>query len=700
VGQEHARRRERAREHPAPRPAAVPPTSAHDAVIGLQRAAGNRAVAVSLERGRRPAAPVVQRVHVDGAFDENLLQPYDARNRSTRALTPHVYSQDVHYDLTRGATQVDLVVKIRFVTPDDQQIPAADTARRTYIANMCAGVEAAWGSKYVFVTKTHPPPPATGTGTAPAPGAAAPTPVPASGTTAPPAPGTAAPPAAVDVRLPVKFKATPEYSPTDDGTMPIVHVHPQTEAADSSRPGKRIDSGNWFMNMGDYDTNDPNEAVKTAAHEYGHLLGIPDEYSQSNAQMHKLMHQASPTLAAGEDQRLDDAATKYMVLRAMGPSLAQHARAGAARATKALGAKRAHLEQEVRAAIAGLWSDAAVIDAVKAEVTPQLTAGGHPALAGRVDALLRHQGAGVDTGKIARTIVKQEIGAKSIEALVLGALRKAIVGAQRVVIPITNASGQTSTMTVQIGTSQTVNKAASGGALNQAAEKVAGATMDAPAGKGGKAPPSLRPSGSFVSELQALTATWTAGADTLATQAAAIKGKAGDDYRAFAFDATSTADETQLAKFLGGVAETLSSSLGGEAINTFLNSTFATMMQGQIDAITAAVQTEIDSHRTATPTGTSAAPVAAPDPRVAAAVAKVSAKMRALQAAPGTAVPGAKMTGETAAPTTQHTSFTVMSMMGSGNEGGLRIDYLAKILDQFNTQFKKPEEDAFKTETT
>ena len=57
----------------------------------------------------------------------------------------------------------------------------------------------------------------------------------------------------MDVRLPVKFKATPEYSPTDDGTMPVVHVHPQTEAADSSRPGKRIDSGNWFMNMGDYD---------------------------------------------------------------------------------------------------------------------------------------------------------------------------------------------------------------------------------------------------------------------------------------------------------------------------------------------------------------------------------------------------------------------------------------------------------------
>ena len=38
-------------------------------------------------------------------------------------------------------------------------------------------------------------------------------------------------------------------------------------------------------------------------------------------------------------------------------------------------------------------------------------------------------------------------------------------------------------------------------------------------------------------------------------------------------------------------------------------------------------------------------------------------------------------------------------MMGSGNEGGMRIDYLAKILEKFNAQFKKPDEDAFKTET-
>ena len=83
-----------------------------------------------------------------------------------------------------------------------------------------------------------------------------------------------------------------------------------------------------------------------------------------------------------------------------------------------------------------------MINAVKAQVAPQLTTGGHPALAARVEALLRHQGAGVDTGKIARNIVKQQIGANSIQTLVFGALRTALLSAQRVTIPITNASAR------------------------------------------------------------------------------------------------------------------------------------------------------------------------------------------------------------------------------------------------------------------
>ena len=77
---------------------------------------------------------------------------------------------------------------------------------------------------------------------------------------------------------------------------------------------------------------------------------------------------------------------------------------------------------------------------------------------------------------------------------------------------------------------------------------------------------------------------------------------------------------------------------------------------------------------------------------------ELNAKMKALQEAPGTAVPGAKRAGEANAPTSQHTSFSVTSMMGSANEGGMRTDYLNGILDKFNSTLKKADEDAFKTE--
>ena len=175
--------------------------------------------------------------------------------------------------------------------------------------------------------------------------------------------------------------------------MPVVLIHPLSEAADSNTPGKRIDSGNWFQNEGKYATglsaaDAEKESVKTAAHEYGHLLGIPDEYSQSNANMHKLMHQASPTLSAGQDNLLDDSARKWMVLRAMYPALARHAQAGATKATAAIAKQKPDLQRELRAAVAGIWTDPAALAAVNTKIVAQLTSGGHPALAAKVTAAL------------------------------------------------------------------------------------------------------------------------------------------------------------------------------------------------------------------------------------------------------------------------------------------------------------------------
>ena len=94
--------------------------------------------------------------------------------------------------------------------------------------------------------------------------------------------------------------------------------------------------------------------------------------------MHKLMHQASPTLSAGQDNLLDDSARKWMVLRAMYPALARHAQAGAIKATAAIGKQKPNLERELRAAVAGIWTDPAAVAAVKAKIVAQLTSGGHP----------------------------------------------------------------------------------------------------------------------------------------------------------------------------------------------------------------------------------------------------------------------------------------------------------------------------------
>ena len=60
------------------------------------------------------------------------------------------------------------------------------------------------------------------------------------------------------------------------------------------------------------------------AHEYGHMLGIPDEYSQSNEQLNALLHQAAPKTAASSRAALDKTTIERMALAALrDPLLAQ-----------------------------------------------------------------------------------------------------------------------------------------------------------------------------------------------------------------------------------------------------------------------------------------------------------------------------------------------------------------------------------------
>ncbi len=93
-------------------------------------------------------------------------------------------------------------------------------------------------------------------------------------------------------RLPVTFGAVPVFDSGADADDNVI-VHPAATVGGTT--GNRIDASNYYTaKNSDY----PASADIIYAHEYGHLIGINDEYSQSNEQMNALSHEAAPRGAA------------------------------------------------------------------------------------------------------------------------------------------------------------------------------------------------------------------------------------------------------------------------------------------------------------------------------------------------------------------------------------------------------------------
>ncbi|HEY5630482.1 MAG TPA: hypothetical protein VIR16_13330, partial [Candidatus Limnocylindrales bacterium] len=305
----------------------------------LQAFAGNRAVATLMSQ------QAVQRVPMSSPNPTETL--YNQTNASGQATAKSYGGGTDTYDLARsGDTSVTVTVRIKFLnqarnsvdptapgsppgTPalgtllgSPTEIPTNDPDnRRGWATERARQAVAIWNGHLTLVETAGSP--TTPAGGAPAsPGSAAPatptaaTPAPAGGTTAPapPAPGTpptpAAPPAPPK-RLTVTFAATPVFGLNDPADSTVI-IHPMATVAGT--PGQPIDSGNWYQNKGTSYGNDDNVI---AAHEYGHLIGIPDEYSQSSAQLNALMHQAAPGTAASARPPLDRASIERMVLHSM-----------------------------------------------------------------------------------------------------------------------------------------------------------------------------------------------------------------------------------------------------------------------------------------------------------------------------------------------------------------------------------------------
>ncbi len=267
-----------------------PPAPSAGQVLGLQRFAGNRAVSESLSSR-------VQRVAVRGEKLGETL--YNQGGTGGKAGSAH-YSLTANYDIVRdGDAGATVTVRILYLnqsrnttpkpagappgTPDvgdligsPTEIPPGDD-RRTWATDMTQTMLQHWNGKLVLVGESFNP---FGANT--------------------------------EKRIPVTFKAVPVWSESEKPHARVV-VHPSSVVGGST--GNPIDAGNFYPTKDDKKYPAKDDIIY--AHEYGHLIGIPDEYSQSNEQMNALLHEAAPKTAPSALAALDKKTVERMALAAL-----------------------------------------------------------------------------------------------------------------------------------------------------------------------------------------------------------------------------------------------------------------------------------------------------------------------------------------------------------------------------------------------
>lgn len=321
------------------RPAGVrTPQRAEHPLSALQRAAGNRAVSGMLAVQRVPVTVPDSAEHLyqnlpgqdpttDGAFHR---QEFGGGNTPGPMAGQTVRAGTYRMDMSRadGADpHVMVTVRIRFVhraltaagTPGTTDTEITDAERIDFANNLCTTTSADWTSKGLHFdsTRTVPaaPTPAPTGGAAPGAdaGVAGPTDAGAPGGT--PAPATTT----VPVRLPVRFTARAVFAPAQEADATVA-LHPRSVTADPDN-GRPINAGNYYMTPGSHYQGEGMSQEAIAAHEFGHLLGLDDEYSQANQQMHAMLHQMDPATAAARGAALDRQTVRRLVLAAMTRSL-------------------------------------------------------------------------------------------------------------------------------------------------------------------------------------------------------------------------------------------------------------------------------------------------------------------------------------------------------------------------------------------
>jgi hypothetical protein len=645
-------------------------------VLKLQRSVGNRVAGAAFGR-------LAQRVPITASTSETL---YNQENAGTGQATASSYGGDKTYDITRqGNTGATVLVKIKFLsqarntTPPGPNPPAGTPRlgqmlgsptqfpdgdeRRAWATNMAAQAVTHWNGHVSFVSDT--PSETAGFDT---------------------------------VRLPVTFQSEAVFGIDEDAhNTVIVHGTATTAGTD----GHPIDAGNWYMNKG---TRYPANDDVIYAHEYGHLIGIPDEYSQSNEQMNALLHQASPGDAAASLATLDEETVRRMAHTAIARPLFQQFRAAMPPAVAAFNAQGRMVKRKMSDAA----KDAVLTSAVQEQLRDRLLVEATERMDAQVSQTVAFQ---TTTNFSNKSRAGEGVDAVFNAAALSGRFRSLYASALDGSIPggTVDVSGLGD---VAINISSAVWSAGVGGGANQAsASAVAGGNVGAAAPASGL--PEMPPPDTLVGQIGGLPATWadagsavessitpaafaakmqaimpTAAAAMAEAVVAAATGGTGP-----AALATSGQLYRRAYSILANAAREAATQLASELVQSQVEP----VIQTSVTAFSTALDAEVARVMTMSPAELAAA--GNPDPNLRQFVQDMKGRLDADKAA--TASTGRNPLGATGgtAPD-QDVTYSVQSLMGSNQTTAVRADQFRPMADQFNANFKATTEEPFRPETT
>jgi hypothetical protein len=483
-------------------------------------------------------------------------------------------------------------------------------------------------------------------------------------------------------RLPVTFDAVAVFGLAAEADNQVI-VHPTTVVAGT--PGQPIDAGNYYLNKGSYRAD---ENV-IAAHEYGHLIGIPDEYSQSNEQMNALLHQAAPADAPSSRAALDRETVERMVLSSLKQPLYDRLGTTMPAVADAVRAKRGLVKTRMATAA----RSGVVAPAVREELRKQLEAASEPGLAPSIPRAVAFQ---TTTNFSNLTNAGEGVEAGFSAAALTGQIRSmywtALSGAQNAVFALKGLGD------VSINVQSSVNRMTAAGGSQQA--NAAGVASSTVGGPGGPATifgfPVVVPASGLVGQLMGLPATWATAGSALETgvtpatfttkMESILKSAAAAAAAAPLPPGVAPPPKMARAGELYRRAYTLVTNASREASKQLASDLIRTVVQPVLTAsvteLQTAIETEVNRVMTTPPAGV--ARLGPANPQMAALVAAMKTRLDANKTA--SAGGGRDPVGAGKPAPDQDVTYSYQGLMGTHGTMAVRADQFAPMVRQFNNE--------------